>query len=179
MGHRNPQGLYFNKNNNFLLEAEHGPEGGDEINLIELNENEIPNYGWAISSYGEHYGGKNAPFNKKKYKKYPLNKSHEKYGFIEPLIYFDPSIGISQIVGLDQDNSYVVASMKDESLYFFEFDYNNKKVTTPNKVSNGYAENIKIERVHIGERIRDMIKYEGQLFLFLEDTASFAQITLK
>ena len=179
MGHRNPQGLYYNKNNNFLLEAEHGPEGGDEINLIEFNQNEIPNYGWAISSYGEHYGGKNASFNKKKYKKYPLNKSHESYGFIEPLIYFDPSIGISQIVGLDEDNSYVVASMKDESLYFFEFDYNNKKVTTPNKVSNGYAENIKIERVHIGERIRDMIKYEDKLFLFLEDTASFAQITLK
>ena len=67
MGHRNPQGLYYNKKNNFLLEAEHGPEGGDEINLIELSLNKIPNYGWAISSYGEHYGGKNAPYNKKKY----------------------------------------------------------------------------------------------------------------
>ena len=57
-GHRNPQGLYYNKKNKFLLEAEHGPEGGDEINLIELKTNKIPNYGWAISSYGEHYGGK-------------------------------------------------------------------------------------------------------------------------
>ena len=126
MGHRNPQGLYYNKNNNFLLEAEHGPEGGDEINLIELNNDKIPNYGWAISSYGEHYGGKNASFNKK-YLKYPLHKSHSEYNFIEPVIYFNPSIGISQIVGLDKDNSYVVASMKDESLYFFEYDYNDKK----------------------------------------------------
>ncbi len=59
MGHRNPQGLFYDKANNFfLLEAEHGPEGGDEINLIQLNENITPNYGWAISSYGEHYGGK-------------------------------------------------------------------------------------------------------------------------
>ena len=102
MGHRNPQGLYYNKTNNFLLEAEHGPEGGDEINLIELDPNKIPNYGWAISSYGEHYGGKNAPYNKKKYVKYPLYKSHSEYNFIEPLIYFNPSIGISQIVGLDK-----------------------------------------------------------------------------
>ena len=33
MGHRNPQGLYFDKENNFILETEHGPKGGDEINL--------------------------------------------------------------------------------------------------------------------------------------------------
>ncbi len=178
MGHRNPQGLYYNKKNNFLLEAEHGPEGGDEINLIELSLNKIPNYGWAISSYGEHYGGKNAPYNKKKYVKYPLHKSHSEYNFIEPLIYFNPSIGISQIVGLDKKNSYVVASMKDESLYFFEYDYDNKKLSTPNRVNNGNAENIKIERVHIGERIRDMIYYNEKLYLYLEDTASIAEVSL-
>ena len=179
MGHRNPQGLFFDKNNNILLEAEHGPEGGDEINLIELNNDEIPNYGWAISSYGEHYGGKKASFNKKKYLKYPLHKSHSEYNFIEPVIYFNPSIGISQIVGLDKDNSYVVASMKDESLYFFEYDYNDEIITTPNKVSNGNSDNIKIERVHIGERIRDMIYYNEKLYLYLEDTASLAEVSFK
>ena len=179
MGHRNPQGLYYNNNDNFLLEAEHGPEGGDEINLIELNNNKISNYGWAISSYGEHYGGKNAPFNKKKYVKYPLHKSHSEYNFIEPLIYFNPSIGISQIVGLNHDNSYVVASMRDESLYFFEYNYNDKNLTTPNKVRDGNAENINIERVHIGERIRDMIYYNNKLYLYLEDTASIAEVSIK
>ena len=119
MGHRNPQGLFYNEEENILLEAEHGPQGGDEINVIKLDHKTIQNFGWAISSYGEHYGGKNAPYNKKKYVKYPLHKSHSEYNFIEPLIYFNPSIGISQIVGLDKKNSYVVASMKDESLYFF------------------------------------------------------------
>ncbi len=176
MGHRNPQGLYLNKNDNLLIEAEHGPEGGDEINLIKLNQNEIQNYGWAISSYGEHYGGKNASYNKKKYVKYPLHKSHTEYNFIEPVIYFNPSIGISQIVGLDKNNSYVVASMKDESLYFFEYDFNNEKLTIPNKVTNGNANNVKIERVHIGERIRDMIYYNKKLYLYLEDTASIAEV---
>ena len=67
--------------------------------------------------------------------------------------------------------------MKDESLYFFEYDYNNKKLITPNKVNNGDAENIKIERVHIGERIRDMIYYNNKLYLYLEDTASLAEIS--
>ena len=66
--------------------------------------------------------------------------------------------------------------MKDESLYFFEYDYNDKKINTPNKVSNGNAENIKIERVHIGERIRDMIYYNDKLYLYLEDTASIAEV---
>ena len=66
--------------------------------------------------------------------------------------------------------------MKDESLYFFEYDYNDKKINTPNKVSNGKAENIKIERVHIGERIRDMIYYNKKLYLYLEDTASIAEV---
>jgi glucose/arabinose dehydrogenase len=178
MGHRNPQGLFFDSKNNILLEAEHGPEGGDEINLIELNQQEIPNYGWAISSYGEHYGGKNAAYNKKKYIKYPLHKSHTEYGFIEPLIYFDPSIGISQIIGLNEENKYVVASMKEGSLYFFEYNYNGENITSPNKVINGRAENIEINRVHIGERIRDMIYYNEKLYLYLEDTASLAEVSI-
>ena len=112
---------------------------------------------------------------KKKYVKYPLHKSHSEYNFIEPVIYFNPSIGISQIVGLERNNSYVVASMKDESLYFFEYDYNDKKINTPNKVSNGNADNIKIERVHIGERIRDIEYYpDGEFYvLVFESTPAF------
>ena len=51
--------------------------------------------------------GKMPPLTKKVLK-YPLHKSHSEYNFIEP-VYFNPSIGISQIVGLDKNNSYVVA----------------------------------------------------------------------
>ena len=39
MGHRNPQGLYFDEENNFIIETEHGPKGGDEINLIKIDQN--------------------------------------------------------------------------------------------------------------------------------------------
>jgi glucose/arabinose dehydrogenase len=127
MGHRNPQGLYFDRKNNFILETEHGPKGGDEINLIEvskINKDRIQNYGWAISSAGEHYGGKSEG-NKTKYAKYPLYKSHREYGFIEPLKSFVPSIGISEIVKVGQ-NRYVVSSMINKSLYFFELINKNK-----------------------------------------------------
>ena len=165
MGHRNPQGLYFDKENNFILETEHGPEGGDEINLIEVNqisEDKIQNYGWAISSSGEHYGGK-VEGNKKKYEKYPLYKSHSEHGFIEPLYSFVPSIGISEIVKIGQDK-YVSSSMRDKSLYFFEL--------------NKQREIINLDRVEVFERVRDLRFNNNQLYLFMEDTASIGVIDL-
>jgi len=51
-GHRNPQGAAVRPNNNTLWIHEHGPQGGDEINLIEAG----GNYGWPLVSYGCNYG---------------------------------------------------------------------------------------------------------------------------
>ena len=48
--------------------------GGDEININKLNSSEINNYGWPISSYGEHYGSRE--LNKENYLEAPLYKSH-------------------------------------------------------------------------------------------------------
>jgi len=161
MGHRNPQGLYYDKENSFIIEAEHGPKGGDEINLIEIdmiNGNEILNYGWPIVSAGEHYRG-----SKEKYEKYPLYKSHSEHGFIEPLISFVPSIAISEIVKVGQ-NRYVVSSMKDKSLYFFEI--------------NEQKQIINLKRVEVFERVRDLRINDNQLYLFMEDTASIGVINL-
>jgi hypothetical protein len=165
MGHRNPQGLYFDKENNFILETEHGPMGGDEVNLIEVNKknkDKIQNYGWAISSAGEHYGGKSEA-NKTTYEKYPLYKSHSEHGFIEPLKSFVPSIGISEIVKIGQ-NKYVVSSMRDNSLYFFEL--------------NKQKQIINLIRVEVFERVRDLRFNDNQLYLFMEDTASIGVVNL-
>ena len=166
MGHRNPQGLYFDKKNNFIIETEHGPYGGDEVNIINVNEidtKKILNYGWAIASEGEHYPHKNKDIQMKRYEKYPLYKSHSKYGFIEPLKSFVPSIGISEIVKIN-NNKYVLSSLKDRSLYFFEL--NDKKNI------------INLERVEVFERIRDLKFYKNKLYLFLENTASIGIINL-
>lgn len=164
LGHRNPQGLLFDNQNNLILVTEHGPQGGDEINLIEINKENTPNYGWAIASYGEHYGGKFKK-NFEKYKKYPLLKSHKNNGFIEPIKYFADSIGISEITGLSSNKSYAVSSLEDYSLYFFNLDINNQ-------IQN-------LERVEIGASIRDLIFYNNKLILFLEDTASIGIINLQ
>ena len=165
MGHRSPQGLFFDKENNFILETEHGPNGGDEINLIEvekINQNKIQNYGWPIASAGEHYG-RGTLESKKIYEKYPLYKSHSKYGFIEPLKSFVPSIGISEIVKIGKNN-YVVSSLKDNSFYFFEL--------------NEQREIVNLDRVEVFERVRDLRFKDNKLYLFMEDTASIGVINL-
>ncbi|WP_256013055.1 PQQ-dependent sugar dehydrogenase [Desertivirga xinjiangensis] len=52
-GHRNPQGLAYDAANNRLWAVEHGPKGGDELNLVEKGKN----YGWPIVTYGIGYDG--------------------------------------------------------------------------------------------------------------------------
>ncbi len=170
LGHRNPQGLYYHSNLNFLFSTEHGPSGGDEINLLDLNQNynEIPNYGWPLSSYGRHYFDNNDD-NDIRYKLSPLKNSHSDYGFVEPLKYFVPSVGISQIVGVDKNfyetNGSVLfvgtmgtaKKLKEGmiSLYFFEI--KDKKI-------------VKDQFIPIRSRVRDMIyhKENNYLVMYLE-----------
>lgn len=75
-GNRNPQGMIFDKVNNRLWEVEHGPMGGDELNLIEKGKN----YGWPVISYGMNYDGT------------VLTELTEKEGMEQPVAYYVPSI---------------------------------------------------------------------------------------
>tara|TARA_B100000900_G_scaffold390195_1_gene383702 strand:+ start:3558 stop:4829 length:1272 start_codon:yes stop_codon:yes gene_type:complete len=169
MGHRNPQGLFFDKDKKLIIETEHGPYGGDEINLIKYNKFKgIPNFGWPVVSTGEHY----CKVRKEKncdeiYLKYPLHKSHMDYGFNEPLKSFVPSIGISQIEKVDQ--RYVVSSMGsdrlgDKSIYFFHLDDNYK-------IYN-------FEQIKIGERIRDLKIKNGNIYMFFENPPAIGLLKL-
>ena len=111
LGHRNPQGLRYIKNENIIINSEHGPVGGDELNLNRLDSNKIPNYGWDIASYGSAYDGTD-----------PYKKSHEKYGFVEPSLYYSPSIGISEILYLEKNKfcknkCLWVSSLRANSIY--------------------------------------------------------------
>ena len=76
-GHRNPQGAALHPETGDLWTLEHGPAGGDELNLIRPG----ANYGWPIVSYGENYGG--APVG--------TGKSSAP-GIVEPRYYWDPVI---------------------------------------------------------------------------------------
>lgn len=52
-GHRNPQGLHFDAVSGTLYANEHGPLGGDELNVVDAG----ANYGWPLFSYGVNYDG--------------------------------------------------------------------------------------------------------------------------
>lgn len=84
-GHRNPQGLAF-LNDGRLINAEFGPRGGDEINLVMAGKN----YGWPIVTYGKEYWG-------------PSIGVKEKIGTEQPLKYWIPSISPSGIAVVSQN----------------------------------------------------------------------------
>ncbi len=163
MGTRNPQGLTLTKDGKYVLETEHGPNGGDEINFIDLNK-EYVNYGWPLSSYGDHwdpdYYDLHGEFA-------PLNKSHSDYGFEEPLVYFLQYSGGHGISDIDinffsNDNNYFVATMNGKRLYDITF-------------NEDYTEYSKIDAFSIGERIRDIEYYPNGNFyvLVFETTPAF------
>lgn len=163
LGHRNPQGLSITKNNNLLIETEHGDYGGDEINIINIQN--IENFGYPIVSYGEHYSG---DFREDA----PLFKNHESYGFKEPLLYFRVedvgSHGISDVEINEfskSTNSYFIGSLNGRKLYEIE-------------INDDYTEVIdfKYYSGYYFERIRD-IKYSKNLnsyFIVFEDSPSIA-----
>jgi hypothetical protein len=161
MGHRNPQGLYYDLEHKFIVETEHGPFGGDEINIIPLESQELPNFGWPIASYGEHYSKKTGT--KDKFKKYPLLKSHKDNNFREPAKYFVPSIGISEIVGI-KNNTYILSTLRENSIYLLRLSEFNKFEI--------------IKKYSLGERVRDMIFKNDKLILYLENSASIGIIDM-
>lgn len=85
-GHRNPQGLSFDVRNGLLWAHEHGPKGGDELNLI------LPgrNYGWPVISHGTHYSGE------------PVGEGHAKEGMEQPVHPWPDTVAPS---GLAIDNA--------------------------------------------------------------------------
>jgi glucose/arabinose dehydrogenase len=86
-GIRSPQGIAFHPATGALWEVEHGPRGGDEINLI------LPgrNYGWPVITYGINYNGT------------PITEITEKEGLEQPLHYWVPSIATSGLAIYDGD----------------------------------------------------------------------------
>lgn len=75
-GHRNVQGLAYDSTNNVIYATEHGPRGGDELNIIEKGKN----YGWPTITYGIDYSGA------------IISELTEKEGMEQPIHYWTPSI---------------------------------------------------------------------------------------
>lgn len=80
-GHRNPQGLWYDKKADVIWENEHGPKGGDELNIIKKRKN----YGWPVITFGVNYDGN------------IISPDTAKVGMEQPVYYWIPSIGPSSL----------------------------------------------------------------------------------
>lgn len=161
IGHRNPQGLYYDKENDLLIESEHGPSAGDEINLIRFGKN----YGWPTTSTGIH----------DTHVKY---HDHIKQGF-EPPIY-SPSIyafGPSQIIKISKKSKfnfkgqYILASLSGHDKYVGNHLYLFKIVNKKKAIIS--------EKIFVNDRVRDIIydKRRDRIILTLENQQAVGIIT--
>lgn len=86
-GHRNPQGLLFDAETGQLWDAEHGPMGGDELNLVMPGKN----YGWPVITYGINYDST------------IISDLTQKEGMEQPVRYWKPSIATCGLMKVEGD----------------------------------------------------------------------------
>jgi glucose/arabinose dehydrogenase len=150
-GHRSPQGLEFHVPSGRLWGTEHGPRGGDEVNLL------LPgrNYGWPLYSKGQNYNGTQVDWGKE------LGIEFELEDIEQPVVDLTPSPAVSSFVFYAGDafpgwrGDIIVGSLKATDLYRIEI------------VDDTFVHR---ERLIEGlARIRDVeIGLNGELYLLLE-----------
>ena len=107
LGHRNPQGIAYNLATNQLFIADHGPQGGDEVNELFAGKN----YGWPVITYGKDYNDQ----------KVGLGTAQN--GMEQPLHYWDPSVAPSSLLIYSgnkygaKDGELFVTSLKNKTLF--------------------------------------------------------------
>jgi cytochrome c2 len=147
IGHRNPQGLTIDRKGN-IWSTEHGPKGGDELNLI----GQDTNYGWPNVTYGVDYGSTS----------WPLSEAPGRHdGYRRPVFSWVPSIGISNLIEVqgflpEWDGDLLVASLKQQTLFRVR-----------------YVEDraVFVEPINIGVRNRDIDQFDnGNIVLWSDET---------
>ena len=133
-GHRNQQGIVLIGTD--LYTAEHGPRGGDELNLIKKG----VDYGWPIVTYGQAYSSGD-------YVRPTRPGTHD--GYELPIYQWTPSVAATELVALPQTGTWgvwssqlVMGTLKNESLIFIQ-------LLSTEKVGQ-------VSAVDVGERVRDL-----------------------
>ena len=152
-GHRNPQGLYYEKSNGTIWENEHGPKGGDEINIIKKE----LNYGWPIVSFGINYDGT------------IFTNDTARTGMEQPFHYWTPSIAPSSLTRV---TSNIYPEWKGDFLSgSLSFEYLERTIMKNNRV-------VGRERLmpKIG-RIRNVVQApDGYIYIAVEKVAKVYKI---
>ena len=147
-GNRNPQGMTLHPETGEVWMHEHGPQGGDEINIIQSGKN----YGWPVITYGVNYGWGTK-----------IGEGTHKSGMEQPLYYWDPSIAPSGMAFYKGDKfpnwkgNLFVGSLKFQLLVRLELE-NNKVIKEERLLKGKYG------------RIRDVRNGpDGYLYLLTDE----------
>ncbi len=155
-GHRNPQGLARHPDSGAIWQHEHGPRGGDEVNIIRPG----VNYGWPVITYGMSYAG------------FPIGEGTEKPGMAQPLTYWVPSIapsGMAFYTGAAFPNwrgDLFVGSLRFELLVRLELE--GETVVHEERMLQ-----------ELGERIRDVRQGPDGMLYILTDSPDGALLRLE
>ncbi len=153
IGHRNPQGLAL-ASGGMIWSTEHGPQGGDELNLIEKG----ANYGWPYVIYGTWYGKK----------VWPLSTTQGRHpGYRRPIFAWLPSIAVSNLIVIrgfapEWDGDLLVASFKN---YLYRMRYAEGRI-------------IFAEPIFVGARVRDLVQLEDGTIVLWNDGGSLTELRL-
>ena len=150
LGHRNVQGAALHPQTGELWSHEHGPQGGDEINIIRAG----TNYGWPVITYGVNYGTGTK-----------IGEGTHKAGMAQPLYYWVPSIAPSGMAFYTGDklpgwkNDLFVGALKDQMLVRLRLD--GEKVVREERLLKGVL-----------GRIRDVrMGPDGFLYLLTDESS--------
>ena len=151
-GVRNAQGLHFDAPSGLLFEAEHGPLGGDEINILQAG----LDYGWPTISHGNNYAtGK------------PMGEGTHKEGLEQPLFYFLPSIAASSLTVYrgdmfsEWDGDILVGALKGEHIAKLDYD-------------EGMIKSSRAILSEVGGRIRDIeVAADGSIYILSQTHGLF------
>ncbi|MEO0897287.1 MAG: PQQ-dependent sugar dehydrogenase [Bacteroidota bacterium] len=152
-GHRNPQGLAYNPETNTLWENEHGPRGGDEINMIRPG----LNFGWPIISYGINYNGTT------------FTTLTAKDGMEQPESHWTPSIGVCGMAVITSDK---YPGWKGDLMSgSLRFNYVSRSVVKDNKV---VKEEIILKNIG---RVRSVVMgRDGYMYVGVENPGAIYRI---
>lgn len=146
-GHRNVQGLAFDSATGRLYAHEHGPRGGDELNVIEPG----ANYGWPIATFGLDYSGA------------VISPFSERPGMVSPLHQWTPSIAPSAMVIYrgamfsEWDGDVIVTALAARCAHRL-------------RIQGGKMVNREVLFSELGQRLRDVrVAPDGALWLLTDD----------
>jgi glucose/arabinose dehydrogenase/cytochrome c5 len=160
LGVRNPQGLFFDEISGMLFETEHGPMGGDEVNVIEAGRN----YGWPVITYGSNYTTQR------------IGVGTTLAGMEQPLFYYLPSIATSPIAIYrgamfpEWEGDILVGPLKGSHIN--KLDLVDKAVRSEHRILDEVSGRIRDIKISTDGSVYILAQSGGRIYRLYRDTAN-------